>query len=315
MEDGRTETPTDNERTEISANTHSEPTDSVGIVTDDEHPDLTDDGRAIAAAFEDNGIVAEPFVWTDNAADPDHYDALLFRSCWDYHTDYSRFSSFLDAVEEADTTAFNSVDIVRWNAHKSYLTALSAAGVRTTPTEWLEAGDDVSLAAVLREREWTEAVVKPAVGAGSEGVWRTSTASVDDDQRRFEADLSARDTLVQRFVPAIESGERSIVFVRGAYSHAWNDLPCGDDFSAFKQRGVSYDPDEEVVEAARNGLSTACRIVGCDPSELPYARVDYLEADDGFVLMELELIEPNLELGTAPGAAERLASAVSGLLG
>lgn len=304
----------DDGRIERAADTHSEPTQSIAVVTDDDHPDLTDDGRAIAAALEAAGTVAEPFVWTDGAADPDHYDAFLFRSCWDYHTDYDRFSSFLDTVEAADTAVFNPVDVVRWNAHKSYLTALSAAGVRTTPTVWFEAGDDASLAAVLRERGWTEAVIKPAVGAGSEGVWRTSVGAAAADQRRFDGDLAERDTLVQRFVPAIESGERSIVFVRGEYSHAWNDLPRGDDFSAFKQRGLPCEPDEETVESARNGLSTACEIVGCDPSELPYARVDYLEADDGFVLMELELIEPNLELGTAPGAAERLASAVTELL-
>ena len=283
---------------------------SIGIVTDDEHPELTDDGRAIASAIEARGVAAEPFVWT-GAADVAGYDALLFRSCWDYHTDYDRFSSFLRRVERADVEAYNPIDIVRWNAHKSYLPALAEAGVRTTPTVWFEAGEDVSLDGVLRDQGWHEAVVKPAVGAGSEGVWRTTLADAADDQDRFDADLSARDTLVQRFVPAIESGERSIVFVRGEYSHAWNDVPRRDDFSAFDERGVSYDPGEAVVEEAHAALAAACGIVGYDPSELPYARVDYLEADNGVVLMELELIEPNLELGTAPGAADRLANAVT----
>ena len=41
-----------------------------------------------------------------------------------------------------------------------------------------------------------------------------------------------------------------------------------------------------------------------------YARVDGCVVDGGFVLMELELIEPALFLGMAPGAADRLAVAV-----
>jgi len=290
------------------------PERSIGIVTDDAHAELTDDGRAIASALGARGVAAEPLVWTD-AADVEGYDALLFRSCWDYHTDYGRFVSFLRRVERADIEAYNPPDVVRWNAHKSYLPALAEAGVRTTPTVWFEAGEEVSLEGVLRDRGWEEAVVKPAVGAGSEGVWRTSPGDAAGDQGRFEDDLSTRDTLVQRFVPEIEAGERSIVFVRGEYSHAWNDLPCGNDFSAFGERGVSYDPSDAVADEARAALAAACGIVGCDPSELPYARVDYLETDDGFVLMELELIEPNLELETAPGAADRVAAALVELLG
>jgi hypothetical protein len=49
--------------------------------------------------------------------------------------------------------------------------------------------------------------------------------------------------------------------------------------------------------------------------ELPwlYARVDGIEVDGRFVLMELELIEPFLFLGSEPTAADRLASAVEAL--
>ena len=299
----------------------------VGIVTDETHSDLTDDGRAIAAALGARGVDAEPFVWTDavgpadgsdpssptDTATPERYDALLFRSCWDYHADYERFRSFLDLLEATTVDVYNPVDVVRWNCHKSYLTALAAAGVPTVPTACYAAGSDVSLDAELRDRGWGEAVVKPAVGAGSEGVWRTST--VDADGARFDAELADRDLLFQRFVLAIESGERSIVFVRGTYSHAWNDLPQSDDFSAFEETGLSHRPSSDTVAAARDALAAACRIVGRDPADLPYARVDYLDTDDGFAVMELELVEPDLEIGTAPAAVERIADAVVALAG
>jgi len=42
-----------------------------------------------------------------------------------------------------------------------------------------------------------------------------------------------------------------------------------------------------------------------------YARVDGIVRDDQFVLMELELIEPNLFLANAAGAVDRFASAIA----
>ncbi|WP_158501570.1 hypothetical protein [Vitiosangium sp. GDMCC 1.1324] len=51
------------------------------------------------------------------------------------------------------------------------------------------------------------------------------------------------------------------------------------------------------------------------PEGCVFARVDGCEVDGRFVLMELELIEPVLYLGTHPGAEARLASAVAAALG
>ena len=286
---------------------------TIGILTDGEHADLTADGRAIATELEAEGFRTEPLVWT-GPVDLEEYDAVLFRTPWDYYTVPDRFRSFLDRLDAADVDVYNPVDVVRWNIHKSYLTELAAAGVETAPTVCFESGGDASLEAVLVERGWEQAVIKPAVGAGSEGVWRTSLAEAAADQGRFEGDLSERDTLVQQFLPGIESGERSIVFVDGAYSHAWNDIPQSDDFSAFGETGVAFDPSESARSAARDALSAACRILGYEPTDLPYARVDYVD-DDRFVLIELELFEPNLELGVAPGAAARVAGAIASRLG
>ena len=46
-----------------------------------------------------------------------------------------------------------------------------------------------------------------------------------------------------------------------------------------------------------------------------YARIDLLPGPDGPVLIELELVEPSLFLGYAPGAGDRLAAAVSARVG
>ncbi|ARS90179.1 ATP-grasp domain-containing protein [Natrarchaeobaculum aegyptiacum] len=284
----------------------------VGILTGERYPDLFDDGKAIAATLEDRGVRADPIVWSA-AGDLDAYDAVLVRSCWDYHTDPTAFREFLTTLERSDPDVYNPPSVMRWNAHKSYYRDLEAAGVPIPPSVCVEAGTDVALESILRQRGWTEAVVKPAVGASSTGVWRTSLDDVADDQSRFEAACADRDVVVQQFAPEIERGERSIVFVRGEYSHAWNDPTKPDDFSDFEEADDSYEPHDDLRSTARSVLETACDRLECAPSDLSYARVDYVERDGRLLLMELELIEPYLGLVREDGALERFVDAFESL--
>jgi hypothetical protein len=46
------------------------------------------------------------------------------------------------------------------------------------------------------------------------------------------------------------------------------------------------------------------------PASCTYARVDLVESDRGPLLMELELIEPELYFSIVPGSADRMAKAI-----
>ena len=284
---------------------------AVALLTGRDHPDLTADGRALADELEHRGIHAAPVVWS--TADVDRlgdYDAALIRACWDYHTDLDGFLSVLETLSASAVAVYNPLAVVRWNAHKSYYQDLAAAGLPVPPSVCLDAGADTSLEGILEAHGWAEAVVKPAVGAGSEGVWRTTLETAAADQQRFVAACADSDVVVQEYRPEIKHGERSLVFVDGEYSHAWNDPTKPDDFSDFEAPEFGYEPDDETRETARAVLDVACEQAGYTPADLPYARVDYVDSDDGLLVLEVELIEPNLELVGA-GAVERLAEAVA----
>ena len=52
------------------------------------------------------------------------------------------------------------------------------------------------------------------------------------------------------------------------------------------------------------------------PERLLYARIDMIPGPDGEpLLVELELTEPSLFLGTSPASAERLAAAIDRITG
>ena len=193
------------------------------------------------------------------------------------------------------------------NVDKRYLGNFAEAGVEIVPIEYVERGHRQSLAALLERRNWTHAVVKPAVSASAYGTWRTSLTTVAADQRRFDEEVMQRSLLVQTFAEEIvTTGEWSIVFFEGDYSHAVLKKPASGDFRVQEElggHGEPRDPSHAIVEQARRVLS---HVAG----PLLYARVDGIERDGRFVLMELEINEPFLYVGSSIGAAERFAEAI-----
>lgn len=285
------------------------------VVTAENRPELTADGRSLTVALRDRGFDVTPAIWSDPDVEWADFDVALLRSCWDYHEDVDAFREWLDDLEATGVTLRNPAHVVRWNLHKSYLRDLADAGVPTLDTAWVEASHDpdVDLEGLLRERGWDEAVVKPAVGTSSVGTWRTSIDEAKAHQERFDDCREPGDVLVQAFAPEIRAGERSLVFFAGELSHASNYVPAPDDFRAHPDFGGTsepYDPPQSVVEQGRAVVRRASEIVGVDPSLLPYARVDGVGRDGDFRLIELELIEPFLGLERAEGGVDRFADAI-----
>lgn len=304
----------------------------IAIVTGEDVPGLTGDGTRLREHLQSRGHAVEPVQWTDQAVDWEQFDAAVVRSCFKYYTDPPGFRSWTDTVERAGTTLLNPPSVIRWNMHKSYLQELAARGVPIVPTAVVEDPHSRSLAATLDARGWQEAVVKPVIGTSAAGAWKTTIERADADQRRFERPfraarrsgsaqpsagederLSERGALVQQFVPEVADGERSLVFFSGEFSHAWQRLSAPAEFGIepnFDESQERIVPSEALLDRAVHALDTAAGILGLDRTSLPYARVDCIERNGEFVLMELELIEPYLNLGVADGAVTTFATAI-----
>jgi glutathione synthase/RimK-type ligase-like ATP-grasp enzyme len=154
-------------------------------------------------------------------------------------------------------------------------------------------------------------VVKPAVSASARDTWKATRADAHESEASFRELAAAGDVLVQPFVREVTSdGEWSLLFYGGVYSHAVRKRPRAGDFRVQTAHGgsaVAEEPDARVIAQAREALRAAPAPLG----ELLYARVDGCMIGDRFVLMELELVEPELFLGMHPAAADRLAAHVS----
>ncbi len=280
----------------------------VALATYDGAPDLAPDDRLLASALGRAGIRAVPAVWSNPAVDWNSFDAVVIRSCWDYHRRHAEFIEWLDRLDAAKRRVWNSTPTVRWNSDKQYLVDLERRGVATVPTRIVERRSPARVADVARAEGWTRFVVKPAISASA-----YETHALTLPLSASDADAVARvaergDSLVQPFVDEIASdGELSLVFFDGAFSHAAIKRSRQGDFRVQAEHGGTVAPIDvapAIVAAARASLDAL------DEAPL-YARVDGVGDERSFRLMELELIEPNVFLDKAAGAAERFAAAVA----
>lgn len=276
----------------------------VALVTCRAVPRLADDDRLLQGALESRGARAEPAIWDEAGVDWTRYDSVVVRSCWDYHHQPAAFVAWIRRLEEAGVPLWNPPEVLRWNLRKTYLRELETAGVPIVPTRFVMQRE-TPLDAVLSETGWDEVVVKPVVSASAHGTWRTSRRTLATDTVRH--DRPSGGILVQPFLEEIRTtGEWSVCFFDGAFSHAVLKRPRAGDYRVQSDHGGTYAPGTPPAEV-RAGAEAALRAAN---RRTLYARVDSCVVDGSFRLMELELLEPQLFLATDPAAPGRLAGAV-----
>lgn len=280
----------------------------LGLLTCSQLGGLTGDDAMLAGALDDLGILVKPVVWSELPSV--ECDAVVIRSTWDYHLHCDEFMRALRAAEKSGITVWNSPDVVAWNAHKGYLRDLQSAGIPIVPSHWVDKGTNLNLRGIIAQTGWSDVVVKPAVSAGAYRTFRVSLPVEAPDEASFSDAVEVGDVIIQPYLREIGDGELSLIFVEGNFTHAVRKRPAPGDFRVQAQFGGTTEavvPDAGVVASARAFL----RVL----SETPlYARVDGCMVDGAFVLMELELIEPDLFFGTSDSGCRRLASALCGRL-
>ena len=266
-------------------------------------PEPDPDAPLLLDALREAGVDAEVAAWDDPGvhwAEPGVLTVL--RSTWNYHLHLDAFLAWAAGVP----ALLNPLPVVRWNADKGYLGQLAAWGVPVVPTRYLARGAPADLAALLSDLRCTRAVVKPRVSAASFSTYVLDAARLAEGQQALDGVLAARDAMVQPYVRSVETtGERSLVFVGGALSHA---VRKGPRFSGEAEAVSGPHPVAEDERALGERVLAAVQAHVHAPPLL-YARVDLARDEQGAPwLMELEVLEPSLFLRQHPPAAARLAA-------
>lgn len=246
-------------------------------------------------------------AWDDAAVDWSTFDVVVIRSTWDYHTRRHEFLEWATGVA-AVAELWNPLSVIEWNTDKRYLATLSDEGVPIVPTTFLDAAEPIDPA--LLEGD---VVVKPSVGAGSIGVFRSDgdrSSALRHVERLHAVGLTA---MIQPYVSAVDDeGETGLVYLGGEFSHAFRKGPILANPVEFEGGLMAVETSEAHVATNRE-RALGDSVIALLP-ETAYARVDLLPGPDGPSLLEVELTEPSLFLHHDPGAPARAASAFRNLL-
>ena len=284
----------------------------IGIVVTDayaaEDPDY--DTPLLLPALAARGADAAAVVWHDAAVDPASFDLLVIRSPWDYPERPAEFAAWLDRAERA-TRVVNAPDTMRWNLDKTYLRDLEGAGIRVVPTTYAMTADAADAAIAELER----VVVKPTVSAGARdtGLFDASDRAALALATRIVARGDV--AMIQPEVAELSEGrEKALYVIDGDFTHAISKgalLAPGGGF-----RGGVYRENPVPVEASPAERAFAAEVLRAvqrtTGGDVPlYARVDTVDsATYGLCLLEVELVEPALNLHVAPEVTGILADAI-----
>lgn len=279
---------------------------TILFATCDHQPLLTDDDAVLAAALRPLGVEVTPMPWTEIEPFASiEATPILLRSTWDYHRVPTMFGMWLQALQDSGRAVWNSPAIALGNIDKLYLRQLEERGIAIPKTRWIDRPEVAAVRGAMVDEGWAKAVLKPRIAATAYGTFliaQDTELSVDD-----LSPARASGALLQEYVAEIaDRGEISMVYCDGAFSHAVVKHARAGDFRVQKDFGGLVEPVAPLPELVAFGD----RVMATMPEPPLYARVDVVESARGPLLMELELIEPELYFLICPEAAGRFAVAI-----
>ncbi|MDX2417903.1 MAG: hypothetical protein QNK19_10625 [Xanthomonadales bacterium] len=277
------------------------------FLTMDEVGDYVIDDEHVIAPLTRLGWQVSTVSWRQTETPWKVFDLVIIRSTWDYWNDVPTFLSTLERIDR-ETLLANRLELVRWNLAKTYMRDLQQKSIGIVPTLWANSLDVDFFGHYKSKLGADEIVVKPVVGANGEDAFRVSEGDTAVRLERIAGRFRNLDCMIQPFMPnIIHEGEYSLFFFGRHYSHTILKSPAESEFRSQEEHGAeiqSVKPQEKLLLRAQQVMDTL------SPSPL-YARVDFIrDADDDFLVMELELIEPSLYLRMDSQAPGRFAAAI-----
>ena len=272
----------------------------VLLVTSADLPQGEPGAGVLDAALRARGLDASWARWDDPAVDWADADLVAVRSTWDYVTRHTEFLAWAASLDQA--RLLNGADVFAWNHDKRYL--LDLDGLRSVPTAWVTSATQL----VAAVDGLGTAVVKPAVGAGGEGLV-VLQAGIEEDQAAPHVELGA--VVVQPLVESIHThGEVSVFVIDGRLTQRFDKHPGEGDVRVNEEHGGRVEAVSMggVGDLALQAYDSMTERFG---RPMDYLRVDLLQWDGDWVVSELELIEPGLYLDVSPANAAPFADLVA----
>lgn len=261
--------------------------------------------------LKEKGLKIEKVIWNDPEINWQDYNLAILKSPWDYFDLIADFYDWLNQLAAKKVRLLNPIEVVKWNTNKLYLKEIEVAGLKITPSTFIQKAERVNLNDFFGKFGVDKLIVKPCVSGGAKNTFKVTADNVVAVNQKLNELLQEEDFIVQPFLPEIlENGEWSFIFFNGVYSHSLIKQAKPGDFRVQPAHGGSVHPQNP----SQDQIIIAQQYIDLFAKNCLYARVDGTFVNGDFLLMELELIEPFLFLNTDPQNYERYYQALKALM-
>ncbi|MFD0939357.1 ATP-grasp domain-containing protein [Pedobacter boryungensis] len=274
-------------------------------------PTVENEDDSLLRFLKSKNLNIQKVIWNDPQVNWECYDIAILKSPWDYFDLITDFYQWLESLKNKNVKLLNPIDIVKWNADKHYLQDIEKAGLKVTPSIFIDKGQKINLQDYFEKLSTDKIIVKPSVSGGSKNTFKVTAINAEEISTKLNDLLQKEDFILQPFLSEIEeTGEWSLLFFGGEFSHALLKKAKSGDFRVQHTFGGTIHPQHP----SQHLLATAQQYVNHFAKDCLYARVDGAIVNDEFLLMELELIEPFLFLATEEKALENYYEALMKLI-
>lgn len=264
------------------------------------------DDQLLLSALANQGISSNIVAWTDEKISWQDASLVLIRSTWDYCQNYRKFITWTKMVDRL-TELWNPLEIIHWNSNKKYLMELQEKGIPVIPTVFLDKNAITDIRSLFSLWKTKQIVVKPIIGSNSFATFFLERKISEKDLHTIQKMAAKHIFFAQPYMKTVEDyGERSLVFINGKFAHAFRKTP----FHTFTAQDQGREK-EMMVYPSKKELHLAETIINRLKCRILFGRVDMVNDDNGIPrVIELELIEPRLNLHYSDMSLELLANTV-----
>ena len=179
-------------------------------------------------AMEKRNITSQLVAWDDPNVNWSESVLSIIRTPHDYFLDVPKFLRWTKEVEK-HTTLWNPSSVIEWNSHKKYIIILQEDKVPVPPTILAEQNTAVTIDDLLKDADWEEIIIKPAISIGAWGAKRYGRGSPEAQKHLDNIlhygyehvnvrdgklyNLASGDAIIQKFIREIMTeGEASLVY-------------------------------------------------------------------------------------------------------
>lgn len=258
---------------------------NIAIVSSNKWINKVQSDKALNLALNNEGINSQIVSWEEYINWLD-FDLIILRSTWDYYGNYKRFCEWLKYLKQSRAHVANGIDRILCNINKTtQFETMSNCPISLIPS--IICNNYETAQRWITHNRYDKVVVKPSISASGHNTFLVEKEK-SLDMAITTILHSGVKFIVQPYIEEIETGEVSLIYFNGNFSHALLRFP---GVIGTKSSPVPLDFIDQSWICAGNAISTFI-----NAKELLYLRIDLVRYKNCIHVMELELTEPELYL-------------------